>query len=140
RSPGATAPVVQAERVTFRYPNGVGAVRDATFTIPARRFTAIAGKNGAGKSTIAKLLVGLIKPSSGSLRMFGRPSCEWSSQELAGRVGLVFQNPEHQFLTDVVFEEVTYTLRAQGQQDDRLIREAVDDILQTLDLADIRDE
>ncbi len=137
---GAREPVVEVEHVAFRYSNGVEALRDATFSIPANRFTAIAGQNGAGKSTIAKLLVGLVRPASGSLRICGRPCAEWSAHELAARVGLVFQNPEHQFLTDVVSEEVAYTLRAQGGADEAGIRKAVDDILDALDLLDVRDE
>src|SRR5439155_16675503 len=100
----------------------------------AGRFTAIIGQNGAGKSTLAKLMSGLAKPTAGELIIAGRSTKRSTAKDLAGRIGLVFQNPEHQFLTDTVFDEVAYTLRVHGLTDPNEIATSVESLLTLLDL------
>jgi energy-coupling factor transport system ATP-binding protein len=79
----------------------------------AGEFTVVHGPNGAGKTTLALALAGLISPRDGHIhaadvlaRDAAREPHRWSSRELAGRIGMVFQNPEHQFLAGTVGHEV----------------------------------
>jgi energy-coupling factor transport system ATP-binding protein len=94
---------------------------------------AVTGPNGAGKSTLALTLGGLLAPTSGRVRAFGddRPPHRWRAAELTRRIGSVFQNPEHQFVTSRVADELALGPR-------RLGREAgpvVDELLSRLRLA-----
>jgi energy-coupling factor transporter ATP-binding protein EcfA2 len=111
--------LVRAENIRFSYTKRIQALLGVSFDIRQGEIAAIVGQNGAGKSTLSKLLVGLLKPSGGQLTLFGRKARQWHVQDLANDVALVFQNPEHQFLSDTVREELEYSLLAQGI-DDRL--------------------
>jgi energy-coupling factor transport system ATP-binding protein len=132
--PPPADPVVVAKHLRYEYGPSIVALDDVSFSIPAGRFTAIIGRNGAGKSTLAKLMSGLVKPTSGDLVVAGKSVKNSSAKDLAGRIGLVFQNPEHQFLTDTVFDEVAYTLRVHGLTDPGEIEASVESLLRLLDL------
>jgi energy-coupling factor transport system ATP-binding protein len=128
--------LVQARDVRFSYGGKSQALRGVSFDIRQGEILAIVGQNGAGKSTLSKLLVGLLKPSGGEMTMFGRPARKWHVQDLANKVALVFQNPEHQFLCDTVQEELAYSLLAQGVQDEAEIEQRVGTMLERLEIAD----
>lgn len=121
--------LVSARDVSYAYPGGIEALRGVSMEINAGEWLAMVGRNGAGKSTMAQLMVGLLKPQKGELTLFGRPAKRWKVHQLANRIALVFQNPEHQFLTDTVAEEIGYSLTAQGVIDtaerERRIRETL---------------
>jgi energy-coupling factor transport system ATP-binding protein len=107
--------LLRAEAVGFRHP---GAARPALagvdLTVRAGEAVAVRGPNGAGKSTLALLLGGLAAPSHGRVAATsalagadaGRPPHRWRAAALAGRIGSVFQNPEHQFVTATVRDEL----------------------------------
>ncbi|HEY0530773.1 MAG TPA: ABC transporter ATP-binding protein [Actinoplanes sp.] len=80
---------------------------------------AVTGPNGAGKSTLALAMGGLLAPSSGSVAAFGdpRPPHKWRATTLTGRIGSVFQNPEHQFVTTRVSDELALGPRRLGRSD-----------------------
>jgi energy-coupling factor transporter ATP-binding protein EcfA2 len=122
--------LISARALTYTYPGGVQALKGVSLEIRAGEMLAIVGRNGAGKSTLARLLVGLLKPQGGELALFGKPARQWKIQSLANHIALVFQNPEHQFLTDSVSDEIEYSLLARGI-DDPLERQRT--IAQTLD-------
>lgn len=103
--------------VSYDYPTASGAalgVKEVDWQIHQGRFVAVVGPNGAGKSTLSRLALGLLTPSNGEIRLFGRPLPAYSRKEIARCAGLVFQNPEHQFLTDTVWDELALSLRAAG--------------------------
>ncbi|MBM7572175.1 ABC transporter ATP-binding protein [Aquibacillus albus] len=78
------------------------------------QFVMILGANGSGKSSLSKLLAGIEKPSKGSVQLYDKPLQGWRERELRTKIGYVFQNPEHQFISDTVFDEVAFSLRLQG--------------------------
>jgi energy-coupling factor transporter ATP-binding protein EcfA2 len=83
----------------------------------------VAGPNGAGKSTLALVLGGLLQPTGGSVVAFADGSpWKWRARELAGRIGSVFQNPEHQFVTSRVVDELMLTQPPRSRVDDLLDR------------------
>ncbi|GAB4479391.1 MAG: energy-coupling factor transporter ATPase [Anaerolineales bacterium] len=128
--------LIEAENLQYAYNPKEPALRGVSFTVRQGEMVAIIGQNGAGKSTLAKLLVGLLKPTSGRLRLFGKDAAHWKVAELANQIALVFQNPEHQFLCDTVFEELSYSLLAKGVIDPTVIQERVVETLRQLDLQD----
>jgi energy-coupling factor transport system ATP-binding protein len=107
-------PLISAKNLIFRYGGDIMALNDVSLDIHAGEMLAIVGRNGAGKSTLARMLVGLLKPQSGNLHLFGKSAEQWNVRDLSNRIALVFQNPEHQFLTDSVFDEIGYSLLARG--------------------------
>lgn len=131
--------LIHAQNVEFAYGNKFKALRGVSFEIKQGEIVAIVGQNGAGKSTLSKLLVGLQRPTNGNLLIFGRKANQWRVQDLATRIALVFQNPEHQFLCDTVREELEYSLLAQGIEDKTVVATRVQEMLKRLDITETSD-
>jgi energy-coupling factor transport system ATP-binding protein len=126
--------LISAHHLTFSYGEAPALV-DVSLDIHAGEMLAIVGRNGAGKSTLARLLVGLLRPQGGTLDLFGQPASKWKVQDLANRIALVFQNPEHQFLTDTVSDEIGYSLLARGMTQPAARAKAIQETVQLLGLS-----
>ena len=131
-------PLISARNLEFTYNNGFKALNDVSFDIFPGEMLAIVGRNGAGKSTLAKLMVGLLKPQIGNLSLFDKPAAKWKVESLSEKIALVFQNPEHQFLTDTAFDEIAYSLLSRGVDDPNEVRKQVEDWMTRLDLLDFQ--
>jgi ATP-binding cassette subfamily B protein len=91
--PDLRAPEITLEDVTFRYPGGArDALSHVSLTIGAGETVALVGKNGAGKTTIIKLLVGLHRPTSGRILVDGVDVATMTMSALRKRVGVIFQD------------------------------------------------
>ncbi len=101
-------PAIEVRRLRFRYPSGLPVLHDLDLTIPQGQFVALVGANGAGKTTLVRHFNGLLRPTSGSLRVLGQESDSLSVGQLARQVGFLFQRPEQQIFGTTVLEEVTY--------------------------------
>jgi energy-coupling factor transport system ATP-binding protein len=111
--PPAAAPAIEVRNLSFSYgPNR--ALADISLQAPHGDFLAIVGANGAGKTTLAQHFIGILTPPPATVFVNGQDVSQISGRELARQVGYVFQNPEHQFITDSVFDEVAYGLRVMG--------------------------
>jgi len=126
--------LVSGRDLSYTYANGYTALKGISFDIFAGEMLAIVGRNGAGKSTLARLLTGLLKMQTGALAIFGKPARTWKVEQLAERISLVFQNPEHQFLTDTAYDEIAYSLLARGIEDEVQVRALVEEWLERLQL------
>lgn len=109
-------------------------------SLPGGAATVVTGANGSGKSTLALTLSGLLPEFDGIVQAApsmagrkGRRPSRWSSRELLDRIGVVFQDPEHQFLTQTVRDELSVGPRAAGFDAARL--RVVDELLDRLHLA-----
>lgn len=100
------APVIEARNLSFQYAGEIDALRDVTLTIRQGEFVGLIGENGAGKTTLVKHFVGLLKPTGGELTVLGRSAEKLTTSSLAGRMGLVLQNPDHQLFKTSVIDEV----------------------------------
>ncbi len=105
---------IDADHVTFAYPNGFMALEDVVFRVSQGEFVAMLASNGSGKTTLIKILIGLLKPQTGTVRIGGRILSEYSDAELYQRVGLVFQNPNDQLVSATVAEDVAFGPRNLG--------------------------
>lgn len=109
---GRSGPVLaSAEGVTFAYARGIPVVRDVDLEIRSGEHVALRGPNGGGKSTLGRLLVGLLRPDAGRIRLGRDDPSRLPAAELARGAGYVFQDPERQFLTARVSDEVLIGLR-----------------------------
>ncbi|HET7027576.1 MAG TPA: ATP-binding cassette domain-containing protein [Candidatus Limnocylindrales bacterium] len=104
-------PLVEAADVSFGYVPGRLAVEDVDLTVAAGERLALVGPNGSGKSTLGLLLVGLLRPDAGRVRLGGADPSRLAAADLARRAGYVFQDPEAQFLAMRVRDEVELGLR-----------------------------
>jgi len=75
-------------------------------------FLALVGQNGAGKSTLARYMIKLLRAEPGVIYLQGRDLAEWPAQLLTREIGYVFQNPEHQFVTNRVSDELAFGLKS----------------------------
>ncbi|GAA5184844.1 ATP-binding cassette domain-containing protein [Rugosimonospora acidiphila] len=137
RPAGSPGPVLlRAERVAV--PDRLSTM---DITVPAGEALAVVGPNGAGKSTLALLLGGLLAPGSGTVAaterlagpLAGRPPHRWRAASLARHIGSVFQNPEHQFVTSRVRDELALGPRRTGASEES-IKSTVDNLLVRLRL------
>ncbi len=103
--------LVEVKNLSFCYPNGYQAVDDVSFTIEAGENIAIVGQNGAGKTTTVKMLNGLTKPGSGDVLINGESTKNYTTAQMARRVGYVFQNPDDQIFNATVYKEIEYGLK-----------------------------
>ncbi len=132
-SAGSADPVLDLREIHFAYPNGTAVLNGIDLSVQRGEIIALCGPNGAGKTTLAQLMVGLLRPQQGTVRILGRDAANLSVRALAQHGGFVFQNPEHQFVADSVFDEVAFALRRQALTETE-IRARVDPLLARLDL------
>ncbi|HKY78654.1 MAG TPA: ATP-binding cassette domain-containing protein, partial [Anaerolineales bacterium] len=85
---------VKVERVSFVYHSGVRALDSIDLAISSGETVAIVGENGAGKTTLVKLLNGLLRPAAGRVWVGNWDAKDFTTAQLAARVGFLFQNPD----------------------------------------------
>ena len=95
--------------VSFTYPGGYLAVENINFFAEEGEKIAFVGENGAGKSTTAKLINGLLKPTKGEILIDGVSTKGKTTAAIARNVAYVFQNPDDQIFRQDVFSEIIYT-------------------------------
>jgi len=125
--------MITVEKVSFHYPGGPEVLRDVHLTINDGEFVAIMGENGAGKTTLVKMFNGLLKPTKGRILVDGVDTTEKSVAQLSRDVGIIFQNPDHQLFAETVSEELSFSLRNFGFNED-VIQRRVTRLLTSLDL------
>ena len=133
-----TAPIACVTDLMIGYDASVPVRSGIDLTIERGVSTCIVGANGAGKSTFALTLAGLLPPLEGAVEVetsdgtTGDPH-EWSSKQLLGRMSMVFQEPEYQFLASTVAEELAIGPRAAGMSEEEIAL-LVDEHLEALGL------
>lgn len=105
-------PIIEVRNMFFHYPDGTLAIKGINLDIKAGEFIALIGQNGAGKTTFAKTLNGLLKPSEGYVKINGIDTKQKGVlRKLVQEVGYVFQNPDHQLFNNEVYKEIAYAPR-----------------------------
>lgn len=101
---------IKVNDLTFSYDNESNAVNNVSFKIKEGSYTTIIGHNGSGKSTIAKLLIGLLEVSSGEIFIDDIKLCEDTLYDIRKKIGIVFQNPDNQFIGSTVADDIAFGL------------------------------
>lgn len=104
--------MIKLTNVTFKYrENDVKpALSDVSFEIKSGEYVAILGHNGSGKSTLSKVLSALIKPNSGQVDIDGIIYSRENLNKVRHKVGIIFQNPENQFIGSSVEDDIAFGL------------------------------
>lgn len=103
-------PAIEVSNLSFSYTEEGNTIQDVSFSIPNGSYTTIIGHNGSGKSTIAKLIIGLLKAQSGTIRILGTELTPETVYDLRSHVGIVFQNPDNQFIGSTVADDIAFGL------------------------------
>lgn len=110
--------ILSLQNITFTYdleqPEVKNAVEDVSFSVEQGEWIAIVGHNGSGKSTIAKIMNGLLFPQEGTVEIFGMPMNEENLWSIRSQLGMVFQNPDNQFVGATVQDDVAFALENNG--------------------------
>ena len=125
--------MIEVKGLSFKYPNNILALDRVDLEIKEGEFLAIMGENGAGKTTLIKHFNGLLKPTIGTVKVDDIDTRDESVASLSRKVGLVFQNPDHQLFCETVKEEVSFGLINFGYPRS-MIERRVNHILRMLDL------
>ncbi len=115
-------PVVTFKDVSFSYDPGRKALNNINLEIKRGERVAIIGKNGAGKSTAAKLLCGIIRPDTGTITLDGTDIKGLSVKEIGEKVGYVMQDPNTMIVKDIIKDEVRMALDLRGMPADEADR------------------
>ena len=129
--------MIEAENVRFSYASKVEALKGVSLTVKDGEFVAIMGQNGAGKSTFVKHFNGLLKPTSGTVKIDGVETTKSSVAKLARNVGFVFQNPDNQLFSETVEDEIAFALKNFGFKPE-VVEERVTCALNLLSLTQYR--
>jgi energy-coupling factor transport system ATP-binding protein len=102
--------MVEVRNLSFSYGKGDKVIDSLSLKINKGEFICILGHNGSGKSTLAKLLVGLLKADEGEIYLDGKLLDEKTVDDLRGKIGIVFQNPDNQFVGVTVRDDIAFGL------------------------------
>ncbi len=125
--------MISVENVSFHYAGGPEIIHNVTLRLNDGECVAIMGENGAGKTTLVKLFNGLLKPDQGRVYVDNVNTKDRSIAELSREVGLIFQNPDHQLFAETVAEELSFSLKNFGFQEE-IIARRVKSVLTFLDI------
>jgi energy-coupling factor transporter ATP-binding protein EcfA2 len=125
--------VIEIRDLSYSYPTKADVLRNVSFDIRTGELLAIVGQNGSGKSTLAAQLNGILRPTSGEVRVDGKATTKYKFAALAKRVAYIFQVPEKQFITNSVYDEVAHSLRAM-RMDEAEVKERVATMLEQIGL------
>ena len=102
--------IIEVKDLTFSYDETKTTIDHVSFAIEEGTYTTIVGHNGSGKSTIAKLLAGLLEKKSGSILIDSMELNLENLSRIRSRIGIVFQNPDNQFIGSTVRDDIAFGL------------------------------
>lgn len=127
---------IEIKNVSFSYePDTNTLIKNLNLTIKDNDFICIIGRNGCGKTTLLRIITGLLKPGIGEISIRGKNTKDLYVWEISADVGYVMQNPDSQLFTDSVYKEVAFALKNAGYSKTE-IRQRVEDALRTVGLED----
>ncbi len=114
--------ILEFKDVSFGYQANQQTLKGVSFKIHEGEMISIVGKNGAGKSTISKLISGFYSPTSGTIEFKGEDLRQQTIKERAEKIGLVMQNPNQMISKTMIFDEVAFGLRIRGVNEEEVKR------------------
>ncbi|HEB2319582.1 TPA: energy-coupling factor transporter ATPase [Staphylococcus aureus] len=131
--------VIVFKNVSFQYQSDASfTLKDVSFNIPKGQWTSIVGHNASGKSTIAKLIIGIEKVKSGEIFYNNQAITDDNFEKLRKDIGIVFQNPDNQFVGSIVKYDVAFGLENHAVPHDEMHRR-VSEALKQVDMLERAD-
>jgi energy-coupling factor transporter ATP-binding protein EcfA2 len=130
--------IIEYDSISFTYPNGTDALFDVSLSINEKDIVAIVGQNGGGKTTLVKMTNGLLHPTKGCVRLFGKDITDTSTAKISRHVGFVFQNPRTQIFLNTVAAETSFGPKRLGMPESE-VEERVEAALRLVGLQDKRE-
>lgn len=112
--------ILSFKNVSFSYTNDRKAVDNVSFSIKKGEMVSILGRNGAGKSTIAQLMMAILTPDEGDVLIDGKSAISDNIAKRACKVGYVMQNPNHMISNSMIFDEIAFGLRLRGYSEEEV--------------------
>jgi len=133
--------VIEVKDLSFHYNKSEekAVLSSLSFTVNKGEWIAIVGPNGSGKSTLANLLCGLLKPDQGTIYIKGKPLNDETIWEIREKMGVIFQNPDHQFIGTTVQDDVAFSLENMNLPYEEMQRR-VDRALRQVGMAEYREK
>ena len=130
-------PLLELNNIKFQYSSDNKVLKGVSFKIYKGEMVSIVGRNGAGKSTISRLICGFYKPTSGDILFAGKSIKNSTIKERADKIGLVMQNPNQMISKTMIFDEVALGLKIRGFSEEE-IKERVYETLKICGLYQFR--
>lgn len=133
--------IIELRNVTFSYSeeDARPALNNVSLTIQQGEWIAIIGPNGSGKSTLAKTINGLIEANSGEVIIEGIPLNAETVWDVRKKIGMVFQNPDNQFVGSTVQDDVAFGLENVGIPREEMVKRVADAVA-AVNMADFMDK
>lgn len=129
--------ILELKNVKFSYNENKEILKGVSFKVNKGEMISIVGRNGAGKSTISKLISGFYKPTEGEILLNGKDMVDLSIKERSEKIGVVMQNPNAMISKSMIFDEVAFGLRIRGI-DEKEVKDRVYETLKVCGLYEFR--
>ena len=131
--------VIEADNIDYKYPDGYRAIKDVSFYVREGEKLGIIGANGAGKSTMLKLLTGIIVAENGKITVKDILLNKKNLKEIRKKVGFVFQESDNQLFMNTVYDDIAFGLRS-SKKDEESIKLIIDTILKEFQIERLRNK
>lgn len=132
------AGIIDVQKLKFTYSGQQrAALNGVNLSVPAGQWVAVVGHNGSGKSTLAKNILGLLEPESGTIDVAGIRLTAETVWDIRAQVGIVFQNPDNQFVGATVADDVAFGLENRAVPRAEMLQR-VDDALVAVGMSDFK--
>lgn len=132
-------PYIEARNISYRYPKREEVIKEISVDIFKEDITVITGHNGGGKTTLGKLLAGILKPLMGDVIIYGENTKGLNLGQIGKKVGYLFQNPSRQIFTSKIEDELLFVSKFMGRPLEESHKK-MNRILEFFDLGSKRDE
>lgn len=130
--------MLEIDDLKFSYSKDTPVLNGVSFSVEKGKYVCLIGRNGCGKSTIAKLIVGLLEAKSGRITVDGIELTHDSISAVRQKLGIVFQNPDNQFIGATVEDDIAFGLE-NHQIESKVMRGIIEKLASEVDMSDFLD-